>query len=434
MGKDYGKKQNLGRFGGCVIMEYIQEQYRIPDENWAMFMSKLDKLNRIAAKLKCNPIVSNIVKQDNEKQDDGSIIIYRTVAILGDAPILNDWTFAAVIQHLKDDADGRINVIRTIPGMGIDITKYQTASSRCAYCMVDRYRKDTYIVQSLITGEQLQVGKTCLKNFTGHVSPYALAAWAEELAIFDEWSSKGQTMGMVGSRYYPLQEYLEWVVMTVRENGWMSSTHAREYGDISTAHAAWNAKFAINLPLRPKSYPTMEDVARAKLVYEYIHQRCLAPDFIPINDYMANIRSIVKADVVDSKLIGLAASIIIVYTNHEKREIEKAHRIDTSKSRYIGLPGEKHTFDALVVGIVPMDSAYGVSELIKLVDDEGNVLTWMKSPGSKFIAELETGRRVVAYGTIKKHNEYKGIAQTVLTRCKILEVYDESPACASKQR
>lgn len=412
-------------------MEILRGDYRIPDQNFDEFMKRLDKLNKIGQKLNCKPIVANIIKQDNEKQTDGSMIIYRTISILGEAPVLENWRFVATIQHLKTEGGYMVNVVRVVPGAVIDYEEYQHAYTNCYHCGTDRYRKETYVVENIISNVQRQVGRSCLKDFIGHISPHRLASWAEELGIFDEWAKDAYGYEATGSKYYPLVDYLAWVAKAVRESGWSSSTHVSQYGGVSTAHQAWNDKFAPNLISAPKQYPSLVDIDKSRTIYDYV-QKFKDPSFEPVNSYMQNLQSIVKADVVDSKLIGLAASMYVVHANHEKRELEKAHRVDTSKSRFIGSPGEKHTFDALVTAIIPFDSVFGVSELIKLVDDEGNVLTWMKSSGSKHITDLATGRHVVAYGTIKKHNEYKGIQETVLTRCKILEVYDEPANIAAQ--
>lgn len=407
------------------MMPLLTKEYRIPHDNFKTFISKIDNLNRKAQKLHCTPIVANVIKTDNEKQEDGSIIVYRTVAILGEAPMLNNWVLSAIIQHLGTPSTGIINVIRTVPGMSVDVEYYHTASSNCYHCNVDRLRKETFVVSNIVTGAQNQVGRSCLRDFTGHSSPHTLAAWAEELSIFDEWCENPSGGYSSGSKLYPLKDYLEWVTKNVREYGWVSATHAREEGGVATAHRAWS-DMIMNKSLRDiNEFPTYDDIKLTEQIYTYIRKRCLAADFNPVNDYMSNIQSIARADIVDSKLIGLAASMYIVHANHMKREIAKANRVDLSRSHHLGSPGDKLTFDALVLSITPFDSSFGVSELISLVDEDGNVLVWMKSPGSKYITELTSGKRVVAYGTIKKHNEYKGIKQTVLTRCKILEVYDD---------
>jgi len=51
-----------------------------------------------------------------------------------------------------------------------------------------------------------------------------------------------------------------------------------------------------------------------------------------------------------------------------------------------------------------------------LIDLSGNHLTWFAS-GS----DMEVGNTYKLLGTIKKHDEYNGVKQTILTRCKVKE-------------
>ncbi len=59
-----------------------------------------------------------------------------------------------------------------------------------------------------------------------------------------------------------------------------------------------------------------------------------------------------------------------------------------------------------------------------LEDDSGNIYTWKtqkpieKIEDEEYIA-VEYGEKITLTGTIKEHSEYMGVAQTVLTRCKI---------------
>ena len=51
-------------------------------------------------------------------------------------------------------------------------------------------------------------------------------------------------------------------------------------------------------------------------------------------------------------------------------------------------------------------------------DTDGNVFVWKTSNSVPF----EYGEPVILKGTVKEHSEYKDEKQTVLTRCKVLEV------------
>ena len=59
------------------------------------------------------------------------------------------------------------------------------------------------------------------------------------------------------------------------------------------------------------------------------------------------------------------------------------------------------------------ETEFGYTYIYKMIGEDGNVYTWKTS---KVIDEDE---EVLIIGTIKNHNEYRGIKQTELTRCRV---------------
>lgn len=92
-----------------------------------------------------------------------------------------------------------------------------------------------------------------------------------------------------------------------------------------------------------------------------------------------------------------------------------------SESTYQGEIGEKLSLTATVVRNVPLESHYGLSHCHVFEDENHNIYSWITA--AKDIAE---GSRVQICGTVKAHKEYRGVPQTVLTRCKIK--YEEETA------
>jgi hypothetical protein len=70
---------------------------------------------------------------------------------------------------------------------------------------------------------------------------------------------------------------------------------------------------------------------------------------------------------------------------------------------------------ALVYGYRAFNNDFGSSHLFRLRTPEGNVILWWASKAQ----ELAIGDHVVLTGTVKKHDEYEGVKQTTLSRCKI---------------
>lgn len=95
-----------------------------------------------------------------------------------------------------------------------------------------------------------------------------------------------------------------------------------------------------------------------------------------------------------------------------------------STSKHIGVIGEKLEMVVYYTHTTSWDNNYGgywnsgVTNLHTFKDADGNVFTWKTD---KYI-EADYGTQVILKGTVKEHSEYKGIKQTVLTRCQVKEM------------
>lgn len=83
-------------------------------------------------------------------------------------------------------------------------------------------------------------------------------------------------------------------------------------------------------------------------------------------------------------------------------------------SEFIGEIGDRRDFEVVVIGVYGTEGYYGHTDIVKMRDGDGNMLTWFASD----YTNIERSDRLAIKGTIKKHDEYRGIKQTVITRCK----------------
>lgn len=97
-------------------------------------------------------------------------------------------------------------------------------------------------------------------------------------------------------------------------------------------------------------------------------------------------------------------------------------KAQNSTSTHVGQVGEKIESIMILVNRTSWESFYGyrgtVTYLYTLKDEQGNVFVWKTGT---YLNE-DKGAKLRVSGTIKEHSEYKGINQTVLTRCKVQEV------------
>ena len=89
------------------------------------------------------------------------------------------------------------------------------------------------------------------------------------------------------------------------------------------------------------------------------------------------------------------------------RPASKSQWIGEEKDRIVDLP-------VVLVSIHGFETRYGYSQVVKFLNGD-NVITWFTAVDIKF----EPGDNILLSGTIKKLDEYKGEAQTIMTRCKL---------------
>lgn len=131
------------------------------------------------------------------------------------------------------------------------------------------------------------------------------------------------------------------------------------------------------------------------------------------NKYLVSLK---KACFQDDIGVGSADRVAWAIPSYIRNAEEQLPGIAASNSKFQGVIGKEHAF----VGTVARERRYTrmgkEKQVITLLDDGGNVYVWF--PSNK-VLPVEAGDRVRALGTVKAHNAYNGVNQTVLTRAKL---------------
>lgn len=122
-------------------------------------------------------------------------------------------------------------------------------------------------------------------------------------------------------------------------------------------------------------------------------------------------------ETVEHRGLGLACSMVPFYQKHLGNEFQRAARMkEESVSEHFGEAGKRDTYELTVIGESSFQSNFGTTSIYRMRDANGNVAVWFTASGS-----LEVGKTYKLKATVKKHDDYKGIKQTVLTRCSLLK-------------
>lgn len=394
------------------MTEEVKTLFQIPECNFPALEEKLEKLNKTAAKLNCNPITYDVIKEEIKKVENQYIKFFH-VEIIGNSPIISGWEFLGKIQH-----ESAGNILRILPGNeNINLNKYRFIAPICDHCKQNRKRKDTYLIKHENTGEIKQIGKSCLKDFLCHTSPQQIASYLEIILNMEEFLQEYQDFShMPRDEYYlPLELYLSIVAETILRFGWLSKSKIQElYSEgfdgplFATSDRAF---FNYNLNIFPKinnkpEFKFEEITEKSKeLAQKAIHWA--RNEMEAKNDYFHNLKIIVAGDKIKIKNIGFAASLIPTY--QREKELK-------AKSNFYGNIKDKIEKELTLQKVFTFETDFGLCHIYKFVDVEGNIFIWKTS---KYIKN-EEGETIKIKGTIKDHNEYKGENQTILTRCKII--------------
>lgn len=107
---------------------------------------------------------------------------------------------------------------------------------------------------------------------------------------------------------------------------------------------------------------------------------------------------------------------------------------DTSESRWVGKVGERAEFEVTYFGYGSYErasfSGYGTDTvyIYRFATDDGNLLVWKttayldRMDKQGFVLPIEPGTRLKLRGSVKGHEEYRGVQQTTLSRCRVYEL------------
>lgn len=414
------------------------EQYAIYEGHMPALMKKITRIQNKCLKYGCDFHFAEVGEEFREVEDPTTLHpltgkpIHRTCRfVLVEAEgtaIINDWQFIASVEHTeKGNIFAKAMTDVEIP------ERYRTGKPICEHCNSSRSRAYTFIVMNIITGEFKMVGKSCLMDFTNGLSANT-AAWFTSLkTIFKEAEEEPIGSFSMGERYFETAEVLSYATETIRKFGYVrtnndnynTSTKVRtmDFLMVDKGMTRGMLEEEINrikrdmekVKFNPES-PEVKETVAAALAW--------VQDQEASNDYMHNLKTVCSLKYSPWNRIGFLVSLFPTFNRDleiqaKKAEAEAKAKAEAQVSRHIGSIGDRIQISVQSVKcLTSWENTFGyyptTTYLYKIVDAEGNVFTWKTS---NFIDEGKILEAMV--GTVKEHSEFRGVKQTVLTRCKI---------------
>lgn len=402
----------------------MQETYTIPESRVEEAQKRFAKVVKRAAKLGVTPptlTLGELSKRERTHSPEGEryktprIEIVRAITIDAERIKLpGGWTLLGSIVPTSEG-----NMVMGVPGATIPALYRDRDGRTCDHCKVLRNRAETHLVQNE-SGTIAQVGSSCVSDFLGGHNAHdlvALLGWQRTLSeLGDEFAGFG-----AGESVPSLSEVVTLSAYVIRSTGWMSATAAKSRSDVTATSyfvsmflnaSKWNEderrRYTDN-----HGHVTDADRASADKAIAWIE--AIAASDAPIdNDYIANLSVIAKLGAVRARFLGIAVSLVFAWNRAMEQEINRTRQAE--KSKHVGTVKTRQDFTLKVVKSFVSSSRFGVTDRVEFVDGAGNVFVWWASSESGFTI----GETVTVKATVKGHDTYKGIAQTVLTRVTVL--------------
>ena len=302
---------------------------------------------------------------------------------------VGNYTPVAVIEHDVVENSNVTNFVHVIGNFEAP-AEWWTIKGHCDDCNDSYLRKKTVMLLNNEDGTYRQIGTSCLKKYLGitcfnvihnYLSVEELVE--EELVIYSDYLPRQ-------NRYVETKRLLACVYSMYDAMGGFVKNH--------TIEKAWSAATSdVEIPEF-----CME---RAEDTIKYFDSL----DIEELNSFAQDVKAAVL-----TKYIGCSGYVAYAPELQNKLMIKAEQKAEAVKSEYVGNIKDKITVNVVVTGCTGFESQYGYMfvNTFKAVDND-NVFVWITGTKS-----YDVGTKLTITGTIKNHQEYRGIRQTVLTRVK----------------
>ena len=402
-------------------------KYSIPECNIESLEKKLTRIRNKCAKYGCEfkyeRVGEHFEKHMVEFEEGGkvkkSLVDIRFIDIEAEGKaIVNGWQFVASLDYTEKG-----NVITGVGNIEVP-ERYYSCAPWCEHCRTARDRKHSFIVYNVESEEFKQVGRACLKDFTGGLSAENVANYESFFKEIEDSCSYGG-WGSWGKVYYKVEDFMATASEIFRLYGYVRRT---DEGLCTADRVDFVYRVENALPLG-LSRELAEDLYDDAVSKGYDRKNGMQPareviDWIVNNDrndnYFHNMKVACSLEYCAGDKIGLLVSAFPSYNRDleyqaEKREREAKEKEAAAKSSWMGNVGDKVSFEIADFRVISSwDTQWGTTGVFKFVSVDGREATWKTS---NWVTDDCIGG--VITGKVKELKEYRDIKQTELTRCKI---------------
>lgn len=348
--------------------------------------------------------------EQHQSNGHGHVVILNAIQITYPLVKLGDWTVVGKIEAAQagnlafcgsSDPDDRA-AVESLADHGIE----------CEHCRKSRRRKSSFVLRDAASGRHIQVGASCLKDFTG-IDPGAelfLAQMASFISTCND--SLHEYLGRAVQNTVQTESYLADVAFLIRRSGFVSAKQADGITMPTYSDALQLPRWLKLDTVLCRDYTEQreQDLERARQVIAW------AAELSADHGYERNVRILLAAKQLmrENKHLALAASAVHVYNRRQQTSDQPRQ-----PASHVGTPGEKLTARVTVSRVMVVDTIYGPTTIMILRDQDGNALKWRtKRPPAEMVDAHKSIVFKVSF-KVKEHGKYKYQPQTVITHLAI---------------
>lgn len=395
-----------------VLTKGLKMKFTVLLQNVEILNDVFAKINKKAVKNGLETIRFSLCSDPYTNEFKEEVV---DIEVFGLYPKIGNYKLVAVLENVEGG-----NLIKAVPGEELP-KKYRENAFFCDHCGHNRYRKEVVVVRDVDSGEYKQVGKTCLKDFLGADLESIVSFFSYFVEEMEKASDKDHeySFGYV-PKVVTTERFMGVLCKVMRKVGYLSKKNA-ENGGISTSSLMYDILFGCSP--RSESYRIIrdnelkelsdEDIEYGKEVLKY--WRNIDGD----SDFEYNMKLIMSSNTLASNRFGYASCTVAGYERYIEKENAKKKAKEESTSDWVGNLKERIEVEVECLASRTFDGYYGLTTMLRFIDGDGNIFVWFASGGIDWV---DVGDKLVVKGTVKKHDEYNGVKQTVINRVKPVSV------------
>jgi hypothetical protein len=357
------------------------------------FNNKVNRLKKTASKhsIELYCVYSDMIIEKRNK----SLVSYYIAEIMVSEYVIQykDYDYLATLKKVEKG-----NMIFTNNDT-FDFSSYFESNFYCDHCKTNRNRKTVHLFQDK-TGKILQVASTCAKEYFGISIADKLASVLKIEEIFIDLEEEfTESYG----KYYDDIEFV------IGKAFYAICNDKRYYSKNKPDNSGCTTLDFVNalLPAKIDDYADVLKQFDFDAFYDYWQAKVKKDRSVFNNNVILSLTS------VDYKA-GIVVYSVFDYILNATELIQKKET-KVTKNEHFGAIKDKIDFEGEIIKTGSYETQYGITFIYTIQSSEGIIFVWSTNK------EFKTGLKGNIKGTIKEHTEYKGLKQTKITRCKIVE-------------